>query len=172
MPTRPSPMPDPYQVLGVSREATPSESAAAYRALVRQLHPDAQHEPDPARLTEVLAAYAELRDPRRRVSYDSHHPAAPSPNREPTSIPVRVHRRDGRNQPDIRFGPVRHPTDGPKELPAEKLRSTDKALAAEPSTPLARFLLKEPLRTRGRTSAFAHSFSLLLPEFSRLVHQV
>ncbi|WP_040925478.1 J domain-containing protein [Saccharomonospora marina] len=103
----PSPVPDPYEVLGVSWEATPSEIAAAYRALVRHLHPDAAHAPaDPARLTEVLAAYAELRDPRRRATDDRDRPAPP-PGREPISIPVRVHRRGARSQPDLRVGPVR-----------------------------------------------------------------
>lgn len=112
MPTSPSPVPGPYQILGVSRDATPSEITAAYRALVRHLHPDAQQQPtDPARLTEVLAAYAELRDPHRRARYDSQHPVEPLPDREPTSIPIRIHRRDGRNQPDIRVGPVRRHRD-------------------------------------------------------------
>jgi curved DNA-binding protein CbpA len=104
-----SPLPDDlYHVLGVSHDATPSEITAAYRALVRDLHPDAQHEPvDPARLTAVVAAYAQLRDPRRRASYDSELSLSPPPDPGPTSIPVRVHRRDTRRQPDIQVGPVR-----------------------------------------------------------------
>lgn len=102
---------DPYQVLGVSRDATGTEITAAYRALIRDLHPDARHAPvAPARLAAVLAAYAELRDPRRRASYDAQHPLSPSPDRQPIPIPVRVHRRDARRRPDLRVGPVRrHP---------------------------------------------------------------
>lgn len=113
MPPAPSPPPrDPYQTLGVTRAATPAEIAAAYRALVRALHPDTQHEPaDPARLAEVLAAYTLLRDPPRRATYDTQHPvAAPPPAPGPTSIPVRTHPARPHRQPDIRVGPVhRHP---------------------------------------------------------------
>ncbi len=107
-----SPVPDdPYHVLGVPRDATPSEVTAAYRALVRDLHPDARPDPvDPALLAAVLAAYAELRDPRRRASYDSEHPLSPQPDRATTPIPVRVHPRPASRPPDIRVGPVRrHP---------------------------------------------------------------
>ncbi|GAA3892657.1 hypothetical protein GCM10022243_67040 [Saccharothrix violaceirubra] len=101
---------DPYQVLGIARAATPAEIATAYRALVRALHPDAQHQPaDPARLAEVLAAYTLLRDPRRRATYDRQHPVtAPPPDPGSTSIPIRVHPAHPRRQPDLRVGPVRH----------------------------------------------------------------
>lgn len=108
MPVPPSPS-DPYQVLGVAREATPAEVAAAYRALVRSLHPDLQHDSaDLARLAEVLAAYDVLRDPRRRADYDGRHPVStPPPRPRPTRIPVRVEPGRPRRQPDIRVGPVR-----------------------------------------------------------------
>ncbi|MEV4310617.1 DnaJ domain-containing protein [Actinocrispum sp. NPDC049592] len=107
MPPSPFPPRDPYDVLGVARVATSAEIAAAYRALIRALHPDTQHEPaDPARLDDVIAAYALLRDPHRRATYDSRHPVAGPP--DPISIPVRVHPARPRRQPDIRVGPVRH----------------------------------------------------------------
>ncbi|RJQ85495.1 DnaJ domain-containing protein [Amycolatopsis panacis] len=111
MPPSPSPPPrDPYQILGIARAATPAEIAAAYRALVRALHPDALDEPaDPARLAKVLAAYALLRNPHHRATYDRQHPvAAPPPEPGSTSIPVRVHPTRPRRPPDIRVGPVRH----------------------------------------------------------------
>jgi curved DNA-binding protein CbpA len=110
MPPFPAPPPrDPYQTLGVTRAATPAEIAAAYRALIRALHPDTQHEPtDPAHLAEVLAAYTLLRDPRRRATHDRRHPAAPPPDPEATSIPIQVHPARPRRQPDLRVGPVRH----------------------------------------------------------------
>lgn len=98
-------------MLGVPRDATSAEITAAYRALVRALHPDARHEPaDPARLADVLAAYAVLRDPRGRADDDRPHPEAPPPPQRgqgPTSIPVRVHPSRPRREPHIRFGPVR-----------------------------------------------------------------
>ncbi|GHF19563.1 hypothetical protein GCM10017786_61860 [Amycolatopsis deserti] len=85
---------DPYAVLGVPREATPAEITAAYRRLVRALHPDAP-EPDPERLAEVLAAYRELRD----------HPGPAQRTERPEPPPVR--RAARRWEPDIRAGPVR-----------------------------------------------------------------
>ncbi|WP_275895892.1 MULTISPECIES: J domain-containing protein [Amycolatopsis] len=84
---------DPYAVLGVPREATPAEITAAYRRLVRALHPDAP-EPDPGRLAEVLAAYRELRD-------------SPRPAEPPRPEPRAVRRPARRWEPDIRAGPVR-----------------------------------------------------------------
>jgi curved DNA-binding protein CbpA len=110
MPPSPSPPPrDPYQTLGVARAATPADIAAAYRALVRALHPDTQHEPtDPTLLAEVLAAYTLLRDPLRRATYDRQHPVTPAPpDPESTSIPIRVHPARPLRQPDLWVGPVR-----------------------------------------------------------------
>ncbi len=111
MPPSPSPPPsDPYQTLGISRTATSAEIVTAYRALIRALHPDTQHEPtDPAHLAEVLAAYTLLRDPRRRATYDRRHPeTAPPPDPGSTSIPIRVHPARPRRQLDVQVGPVRH----------------------------------------------------------------
>jgi len=109
MPPSP-PSRDPYRTLGVARTAPPAEIAAAYRVLVRALHPDTQREPaDPARLAEVLAAYTLLRDPRRRATYDRRHPvAAPPPQPKSTPIPIRVHPADPPRQPHLWVGPVRH----------------------------------------------------------------
>lgn len=106
MPSPPSPPRDPHQILGIARTATPAEIAAAYRALVRALHPDAQHQPtDPAH----LAAYSLLRDPHSRATYDRQHPGTASPpDPGTTAVPVRVHPARPHRQPDIRVGPVRH----------------------------------------------------------------
>ncbi|WP_433260293.1 J domain-containing protein [Actinosynnema sp. CS-041913] len=104
MTQRPAAPPDPYTTLGVPRDAPPARITASYRALLLALHPDTRREPtDPARLAEVLAAYALLRDPRRRTAYDREHPDPPSPGE--VSIPVRV--CDARH-PDIQVGPVGH----------------------------------------------------------------
>lgn len=65
---------DLYRALGVEPTAAADEIARAYRALAKQLHPDAAGAPVPvdaeARFARVAAAYEVLRDPERRRRYD------------------------------------------------------------------------------------------------------
>jgi molecular chaperone DnaJ len=62
---------DPYDLLGVARDADADTVKKAYRKLARQYHPDVN--PDPAaqeRFKEVTRAYEVLSDPQKRAAYD------------------------------------------------------------------------------------------------------
>ena len=62
---------DYYEVLGVSRDASPDDLKAAFRKLARQLHPDVNKEADAEeRFKEINEAYAILSDADKRAAYD------------------------------------------------------------------------------------------------------
>src|SRR5688500_9576442 len=65
---------DPYEVLGVSPQASDGEIKKTFRKLARELHPDVNnHDPDAEeKFKEAAEAYEILSDPERRQVYDRY----------------------------------------------------------------------------------------------------
>lgn len=64
-------MADHYEVLGVSRDASPDDIKKAYRRLARELHPDVNSDPGAEdKFKLVTHAYEVLSDPVQRQQYD------------------------------------------------------------------------------------------------------
>jgi DnaJ-class molecular chaperone len=66
-----------YQILGISKKATPEQIKRTYRTLVKSCHPDlfVSGSEEQARagnqLREINAAYAILSNPQKRTTYDA-----------------------------------------------------------------------------------------------------
>jgi molecular chaperone DnaJ len=65
---------DPYEVLGVQRDASEQDVKKAFRRLARELHPDVNaHDPEAEeKFKEAAEAYEILSDPERRATYDRY----------------------------------------------------------------------------------------------------
>ena len=72
------PVRDPYEVLGVERNATQTDIRGAFRRLASEHHPD-RNPGDPnaqSRFTEINAAYQILNDEQKRAAFDRYGAAA------------------------------------------------------------------------------------------------
>src|SRR5438270_6806589 len=65
---------DPYEVLGLPRDASDQQIKKSFRQLARELHPDVNaHDPDAEeKFKEAAEAYEILSDPERRATYDRY----------------------------------------------------------------------------------------------------
>jgi molecular chaperone DnaJ len=64
-------MSDPYQILGVEKNATEEQIKKAYRRLAKTYHPDVNKEPGAEiRFKEIQTAFEAIGDPQKRENYD------------------------------------------------------------------------------------------------------
>ncbi|KAH7883835.1 hypothetical protein F5I97DRAFT_1896032 [Phlebopus sp. FC_14] len=78
---------DPYQVLGVSKDASPAEIKKTYFALARKYHPDTN--PDKGaqeKFVEIQEAYDILKDEKKRAAYDQYGSASQQPGFDPDAF--------------------------------------------------------------------------------------
>ena len=72
---------DFYDVLGVSKDASPDEIKKAYRRLSKKYHPDLNDAADAeTKFKEVAEAYETLSDETKRTNYDQYGHASTDPN--------------------------------------------------------------------------------------------
>ena len=91
---------DPYDVLGISRQASAREVSRAYRRAARATHPDT-HPEDPSaaeQFRDLAAAYEILGDPDRRAAHDRGAARV---------VHVVVRRRSANDVRSVRLGPYR-----------------------------------------------------------------
>lgn len=59
-----------YDILGVSRTASPAEIKSAFRRLVKKYHPDLTPGVEGVRFRKIVEAFRTVSDPRKRKAYD------------------------------------------------------------------------------------------------------
>jgi DnaJ-class molecular chaperone len=103
---------DLYATLGLPSRASAAEITHAYRALLRELHPDTRirtegevQESD-SRLQQVLDAYAVLGDPDRRAEYDRTLRYQQPSYQQPSYQQPSDRQPSDRQRPPIRVGPI------------------------------------------------------------------
>jgi len=67
-------MDNPYEILGVSQDASQKDISIAYRALARKYHPDVSSEPEAAeKFKKIALAYETIGDEASRRKYDTRN---------------------------------------------------------------------------------------------------
>ncbi|KAG2149721.1 hypothetical protein BD769DRAFT_1407929 [Suillus cothurnatus] len=82
-----APPKDPYQVLGVKKDASPAEIKKTYFALARKYHPDTN--PDKGaqeKFVEIQEAYDILKDEKKKAAYDQYGAASQQPGFDPNAF--------------------------------------------------------------------------------------
>ncbi|EMD41617.1 hypothetical protein CERSUDRAFT_110187 [Gelatoporia subvermispora B] len=78
---------DPYEVLGVKKDATPAEVKKTYFALARKYHPDTNPDKDAqAKFVEIQEAYDILKDEKKRANYDKYGAASQQQGFDPNAF--------------------------------------------------------------------------------------
>jgi len=78
---------DPYQVLGVKKDASPAEIKKVYFALARKYHPDTNPDKDAqTKFLEIQEAYDILKDEKKRADYDKYGSASQQPGFNPDAF--------------------------------------------------------------------------------------
>ncbi|KAI6005138.1 DnaJ protein [Pisolithus orientalis] len=78
---------NPYEVLGVSKDASSTDIKKAYFSLARKYHPDTN--PDKGaqqRFLEIQEAYDTLKDDKKRAAYDQYGSASQQPGFDPNAF--------------------------------------------------------------------------------------
>ncbi|KAI0670179.1 hypothetical protein C8Q78DRAFT_975891 [Trametes maxima] len=71
---------DPYQVLGVKRDASPADIKKTYFSLARKYHPDTNPDKNAQeKFVEIQEAYDILKDEKKRADYDKYGSASQQP---------------------------------------------------------------------------------------------
>ncbi|KAF9229582.1 hypothetical protein BS17DRAFT_688229 [Gyrodon lividus] len=78
---------NPYEVLGVSKDASAAEIKKIYFALARKYHPDTNPDKDAQeKFVQIQGAYDTLKDEKKRAAYDQYGAASQQPGFDPNAF--------------------------------------------------------------------------------------
>ncbi|THH18100.1 hypothetical protein EW146_g2824 [Bondarzewia mesenterica] len=78
---------NPYEVLGVKKDASPAEIKKVYFSLARKYHPDTNPDKNAqTKFVEIQEAYDTLKDEKKRAAYDQYGAASQQPGFDPNTF--------------------------------------------------------------------------------------